>query len=364
MDAVQKRPDESETAFELRRGALANQLDELERLMVEAADLKAWITVDQSKALAQLNFKCTAIDDTSLATAIDEFNQHPDAFAAIKSLEESVFSGRLNHPIDAMRQENILSFLDLLGKDVDARVAASEKLSDSEQEATKKLFHGVSDLIGEGVKTGVVNAFTESKPDGNGDFVTVGAISAPGAAKLVEILPHLADARDGNSVDLNIETVGDVAIHKVRLTKGFVDLIDTFFGEERDLYIGTAENHVWLASGDGAMELLKDVIGQMKEPESNDVTLTASASLLPWMTRLKEIADGRPQPEDIEARQAWRDDLRRMGDAVEAMASDDSWSFQVTSDNDAVSGVMEFDTGLLRFAGKQVSAFTKENLSE
>ena len=109
---------------------------------------------------------------------------------------------------------------------------------------------------------------------------------------------------------------------------------------------------------------MKDMIGQMQDPEKNDVTLHSTASLLPWMTRLKEIADARPQPEDIEARQAWRDDLRRMGDAVEAMASDDKWSLDVSAEADSVSGVMEFDTGLLRFAGKQVSAFTKENLSE
>ena len=255
MDAVQKRPDESETEFELRRGALSNQLDELERLMVEAAELKAWITVDQKDSIAQLHFSCSAIAETSLATTIGEFNQQPDAFAAIKPLAESVFSGRLNHPIDAMRQANILSFLELLGNDIDARVAESEKLSDSEREATKKLFHGVSGLIAVGAKTGNVNAFTESKPDGKGDFVTIGAISSPEAAKLIEILPHLADAREGNKVELNIEEVDGVAIHKIRLAKGFVDLIDTFFGEERDLYIGTAESHVWLASGEGAPAL-------------------------------------------------------------------------------------------------------------
>jgi hypothetical protein len=364
MDAVQKRPDESETEYALRRLALSNQLDELERLMVESEALKGWVALDRENNTAELKFTATAIAETSLAVTISEFNQHPDAFAAVAPMEGAVFSGRLNHPIDELRQKNALAFIDLLGKDIDGRVAESTKLSTTEKDATLKLFHGLADLISEGIKTGNVNGFTESKPDGAGDFTTVSAVSSPNAAKLVDILPLLTQAGKDNTVELNIESVDGVTIHKIALAKGFVDLIDRIFGDSRDLYIGTSDSHVWLASGEGSLDLLKSMIQSIKEPESNKRTLTASINLLPWVVRWKQIADEKEQPEDAEARQQWRESLRRLGDAVEALKTDDSLSIDIPVTEEMVSGQFKFDTGLLRFVGKEIAAFTKENFAE
>jgi hypothetical protein len=192
----------------------------------------------------------------------------------------------------------------------------------------------------------------------------VSAVSSPNAAKLVDILPLLTQAGKDNTVELNIESVDGVTIHKIALAKGFVDLIDRIFGDSRDLYIGTSDSHVWLASGEGSLDLLKSMIQSIKEPESNKRTLTASINLLPWVVRWKQIADEKEQPEDAEARQQWRESLRRLGDAVEALKTDDSLSIDIPVTEEMVSGQFKFDTGLLRFVGKEIAAFTKENFAE
>ncbi|MEZ6063354.1 MAG: hypothetical protein R3C19_23660 [Planctomycetaceae bacterium] len=364
MDAVQKRPTETESEYELRRSALAHQLNELERLMVEAERVQAWIKLEREGGYAALQFIATAIPETSLAKAVAGFNAQPDAFASVQKLPESALSVRINHPIDEMRQTHVKEFLDLLNTDIHSRVEASEKLSRPQKDATLSLFTGIADLVRAGVATGYINAFLESKPDGNGQFISVGAVSLPDAKKLVEILPQLSTAHDGNTVELDIDKVGEIAIHRVALAEGYVELLDKLFGAKQELFIGTAENHVWMASGTGALELLKSTIEGLGEPAENPKALHADIHLFPWVSRLKEIADKEPEPENPEERQQWRDNLLRLKQAVDAMPENDEWTFDMSVADNTVSGSMTFSTGILRFVGKQISEFSKENLSE
>ncbi len=364
MDAIQQRPTETATEYELRKAALSHQLDEAERLMVQAERVQAWIKLEREGGSAALQFIASAIPDTPLATAIAEFNQQQDAFASVEKQTDSVLSLRINYPIDAMRKKNVGEFLDLLDKDLRDRVEESVNLQPPQKAATISLYTGISDLVRGGVETGYINAFLESTPDGSGDFITVGAVSLPNAGKLTDVLAHLKAANEGNTVELEIDKAGDIPIHRVALAEGYVELLDTLFGVRKDLYIGTAENHVWLGSGAGSLELLKKTIEGLGEPADNPSALHAEAHLFPWVKRLKEIADKEPEPENPEERQKWRDNLRRLKQAVDAMPEQDEWTFDMAAADGKVSGTMTFNTGLLRFVGKQISEFAKENLSE
>lgn len=362
MDALQKRPEESKTEFDLRQSLLTHQLDEGERLMVEASEVRALATLDHATATAALTFTAKAIAGTSLADTISQFGAQPDAFAGITKPADSALSLRLNHPIDSMRQKNAIATLGLTRKDIDSRIDESKNMSASEKESTKKMLSGVLELIEDGLKTGYINAFLESVPQGEDDFTTVGAVSAPNATRLKDILPLLASAGEGNAVEMDVDKQGDVAIHRIRLAEGYVNLIDRIFGKNRDLFIGVAENYVWVGSGPDGLATLKKFIALPSQPKSGTSAIHVEVRALPWVKRLDEVAKTSKEGKTPEEKEKQRSEARRRARAIAAMETNDVITFDFSVEDGEVKGALTFDKGIMRFVGKMLSAFSRENL--
>lgn len=363
LDALEKRPTESDTEFALRKGALDRQLDEIDRLVTEAKQILASLALTDDASTATLKFSARAIPDTSLADSIALFGTQPDAFDSITSLDGAVFSGRINHPIDDLRRENATSFIELIRADVDDRVNTSTVLSADEKKHSLAAFDGIAALTRDSIATGYLNGFIEAVPDGDGEFTSVGAVAVMDGLRLVEVLNNLEKARTGNSVEIGMDSVGDVQIHKVTLATGFIALIDRVIGTERSVLIGTSEKHVWLASGTGALELLKKKIAELKDPVDNGIVIKTKAHLGPWVRRVKKIADQTSEPTESDERQRWRERNRRLVQAVESLAMNDKVTFDVTVTEGLVDGTLTFDKGILTFVGRLISAFSRENLN-
>ncbi|MEO2015310.1 MAG: hypothetical protein ABGZ53_13150, partial [Fuerstiella sp.] len=178
MDALLKRPSESVSEFNLRKGLISGQLKELERLMVEGNDLRARTFLNSEDKSARILFTGSGIPDTGLAQSIELFNKHQDVFASVAKAENSILSIRVNHPIDDLRQKISLDFIELLNTDVEARVVASENLSDTQKTAVRELHHGVMTVLKDSIESGNVNAFVESWLNAKDEFVAVGAVAA------------------------------------------------------------------------------------------------------------------------------------------------------------------------------------------
>ncbi|HIE97799.1 MAG TPA: hypothetical protein EYG03_06950 [Planctomycetes bacterium] len=363
MDVLQKRPTESVTEFNLRKGLVSNHLKELERLMVEGNDLRARAFLNSETKSARILFTGDGIPGTGLAQSIQLFNQHEDAFASLAQAENSILSFRVNHPIDEFRQKISFDFIELLNEDVDARVAASENLSDDQKAAVRELHNGVMTVLKDSIASGNVNAFVESWLNADEEFVAVGAISATNATRLDETLALIARTGKGNKVESAIEKVGDVTIHRIQLGKGFLKLLDRVFGEETAVLIATSNDTVWFATGPDALDVLKKTIGDLQDPADSDVVLRVEARLLPWVKHAQKVVDAAPEPTSVDDKRIRRDHRRDLARAVEALGTgeQDDVKFDVTVDDGMVSGEIFVNTGLLRFVGRQLSAFSKEN---
>ena len=366
LDALQRRPTERTTEFNLRKDTYSFLLDEYERLLAEADNVEVWGDLDRDAHVASLRFRASAIPETSLAVSISEFGVASDAFAGVGPLPDTVFSGRLNHPLDQLRQRNLNSFMDLLSADIESRVAASETLSVSEKEATSALVAGVITIVRDGAATGNINGFAEATHDGT-RFTMVGAVSAPDATRLTETFKQIPLARADNSVEFGIAAAGEVTIHRIRLAEGFVEWVDRLFGAKQDFYVGVGADHVWMAAGPGAQDAMIQIIGEFGEAAPSETALKETAlkvdvKLHPWIQRLRELAEQEPLPEALEDRRAWREDLVLMKQAVESLVADDEFHFEVSASEAEVSGFATFNTGLLRFLGRRFAKFSKENL--
>ena len=134
------------------------------------------------------------------------------------------------------------------------------------------------------------------------------------------------------------------------------------FGVKKDLFVGVGPAHVWLASGVGGKEELKQTIKDLGEPQSSTTPLHVEIKVLPWVQRMEEIAKKDPPgktPEELELQREW---ARRRARAIASCQNGNDvivLDFKVVDGE--VSGELTMETGLLRFAGKLMSAFSKAN---
>lgn len=361
LDAIQKRPSESATAYDLRKGFVDNQLDELQRLLVEGLNLKAVAFLNSSDDTAAIRFSGEAIPETSLDKSIRLFHQNKDRFASIAPLEDSVLSGRMNHPVDELRQKNAAVTRELMRKDIEDRIAKAAKLNDVQKKAAQQLFDEISTLVLDGLNSGYVNGFIESKLDDQGKFVTVGAVSSVNGQRLNDTLKLVSQTGEGNTFESGVAKVGDIDIHRIKLSSGFVELFDRIVGDEQEFYIGVSSDVTWFATGTDSLELLKKTAEGLKQPEDTDVIIKVDAHLLPWVRHWEKVAKEKPEPTAVEDKQPWRDRIRRLGQAVESYRDKDDLHIDMKAENGKLSGEIQFNTGTLRFVGKLISTFSKEN---
>jgi hypothetical protein len=365
MDKIKKRPDESTSRFDLRKLATEQTMEEGERLLAETAKLALSMKLDVKDAahpVARIQVAFTSIAGTQLQSAMDQFGAQPDPFASMKKADGSALSFRVNHPLDPLRIENFVEFIGAAEKEVASRINASTAKSANQKAAANKLSTGVMNIARETVKSGWINGFVEGVPTGNGDFTIVSAFSAPTGSELNTLLPELANAGKGNVVEMNVAKQGEVAIHRIQLAEGFVDVFDEIWGIQKDVFIGVGPTHVWLGSGPGALEAMKKAVASLGTPAPNSSPLSLEMKMLPWVKRWDEIAKKDPPGKTPEAQEKQRSDARIRARAIAAMTEgDDLLSVNFTHADNELNGVVTADTGLIRFFAKMMAAFSKEN---
>jgi len=365
MALIKQRPDEKPTAFQLRQASNRQLYDEAERIMSEADQLLVTLTMDRTvPAAPKVNLRTTAsaIAGTSMEATIAEYSGLTDAFAGLQRIKGSSLSVRVNHPLDALRKKHLTETLTLTKADIEAGLTANKTRKEPEKEAFKKFTTGVLGVLEASVKSGHLNGIVESIPDTDDHSTTVAVFVSPAAAALNQILPLLTDAGKGNAVEMNAAKVGDVDIHKIQIAEGFIDSFDKLFGSHEDLFIGVGPDKVWIASGKNGLETLKTTIAAVGVPAVNPIVLKIEGNLLPWAKRIDAVAkDEKPGKLTADEEKLRRERARVRERALSALATDDEFSLVVTSKAGAWIGEFTSNTGLLRFVGKMMSAFSKEN---
>ena len=366
VDAVQKRPSESQAVFQLRRSATSALMDEGERTAAEAQQLVAQLSIDTSdpqKPVLNVSGELLAIAGTGLDSALKTFNSTPDAFAALPRLPGSALSIRINHPIDEMRQKNLSALLDLLQQDVAAKLESRDSRSESEKEAISKVVAGIITHLKTGIQSGWLNFYSDAAADGKDSFNSVTAYTSPNTTQLADVLPLMSGMSPGSKVDMNVETIGDVAVHRVRLEKGLLDVLDLYFGTERDVYVGIGPKIVWMASGDNAVEQLKRSIATAGEPKPTTSPLHIEASLLPWTRQTVNFYAKVKPPTVREELDRWRAAERSRARAIEAFSKgNDTLTIHCEFEDGRLKTNVRLDAGVLRFIAKQIASFSKDNL--
>ncbi len=365
LGKIKQRPDESPSTFNLRHATARQLYHEAEIIMSQADQLLVTMSLDRAvKGAPKLKIRSTAtgIAGTAMATTIGLIKELDDAYAGLARLKGSALSVRVNHPLDELRKKHFVELLTLTKVDIDARLAGNKDRTAAERAAFGKLTTGIIGVLESSINTGHLNGFVESIPDGEDNFTTVAAFLSPTAVDLNDVLPLLAEAGKGNEVQMNVEKVGEIEIHRIKIAEGVIEAFDRIFGTNKTLYVGIGPQHVWMASGKDGLATLKSTISAVGASAPSAVALRIDGNLLPWAKRLEAIAKnektGNLTPEEEKTR---RENARRRERALAALVTEDDFSFVVTGQNEMWVGEFNSNTGLLRFAGKMMSAFSKEN---
>lgn len=365
MARIKQRPDEKPATFQLRQTSARHLYDEAEEIMSQADQLLVSLTLDRTNPAAtkvSLRTTATAIPGTAMEAAIAQYGTQSDAFAGLKRLAGSALSLRSSHPVDEVRKTRLNETLSLIRANIEARLKANKTRTDAEKAAFNKVVAGVISVLESSVTSGHLNGFVESVPDGKDRFTTVAAFISPTAPELNQILPLLTDAGKGNSVQMNVEKVGDVDIHKIQIAEGSVSLFDRYFGIQSELCIGIGPQTVWMAAGQDGLATLKSTIAAVGEPAVNPVVFRIDLNLLPWAKRIDEVAKKeKTEVRTTDEEKLARERARVRERAIAAFATDDDVSLEITTEGGMWVGEFTGNTGLLRFVGKMMSAFSKEN---
>ncbi len=180
----------------------------------------------------------------------------------------------------------------------------------------------------------------------------VAAIRTVEGERLRAALAAVPNSTFATNITLDSTKAGDVMIHQVGVP---VDLQSDFailFGDSQSVLVGTSADAAWCAAGPGALDALKAAIASHSTPtdaQADPVFVDLAVKVGPWL----KVLDNQLGADDGAAD-------RKL--AIKAFAKGkDTLQLQLRREGKRVLGRTTIGTGILRFFGKKMAEFSKEN---
>ena len=117
-----------------------------------------------------------------------------------------------------------------------------------------------------------------------------------------------------------------------------------------------------MAAGKDGLETLKSTITAVGEPAANPVVLRIDGNLLPWAKRIDATAKAEKTGVLTADEEKLRREHARIRErALASLVTEDDFSLVISTEGSMWVGEFTSNTGLLRFVGKMMTAFSKEN---
>ncbi len=378
IGALTKGDTETEAAFAARKSLTEHQIAEFERFFVESSKILIGWNVSAEEKQATLGIDMEGIPGTEFEKSVDLLGQSPDEFAGV-SKDNAVFSLTVNFALDPLRQAFVKDISNLERKLLKKEITESEKRTAEEKAVDSDLVDLVFDLVEGTSMLGIANGFVRSWQNTDGSLSTVagGRIPPNTKVKFDKMLDDIASRSANNKVEKKVETEGEIEIHKLTVPRLHTEFPE-FVGNDGAVYVGTHEKTVWLASGEKGLEYLKKAIqeAQAAGPKPGP-DLDVSLKLGPFVEVLNSYSAHHPTAAPTPPGKS--DDTKKKTKKVQALISTadlrklaleafkegkDTVTLSIHREEKQVKLNLKFDEGCIRFAGKVMSKFVKENLED
>ncbi|MEZ5943991.1 MAG: hypothetical protein R3C18_21555 [Planctomycetaceae bacterium] len=404
-DGIQKRPDETKEAYELRKIWSKQQMDQLRQWFVECGEFEAGLTIDSEAKQSVADLLFSALPDTDLSKAIGKLGSEPSYFAAVEAPENAVASLRMHFWLNPSMSERYKEIYSLTKPVAEQIIQKDEEASDEVKAARVEFSNLLLKIMTESVDVGVVDLFADLAPSGNAHNLLLG-VRCSGQESITEALKVFPKTEKDVEFTADVAEVEGVKIHQLKLTKSVGASLKEFYGETAGtIYFGVGPEAFWVASGDNALEHLKATITKVstaEKGESDNVLASMHVQALPLVKLLDGMASeeggldlleemrkrGLLAPKAEEAKDDKKDDSKKGEEskdrtqrrqqrtqqlqnfkwrpiALEELAKQDGtfdFEFKRTSEG-TLTGKATSSEGLLRTFGALIAVFAEENLN-
>ena len=380
MAGVSQGEEETKEDFELRTAMTELQIDELARYYADPKEVLIGGTIDHQAKVGKMSLDLLPDKGTDLATAVAVVGTKASYFAGQKVPENQILASRINLPLDQAQQTNASKVIQLQLDRGIASVEANNESTDEQKAALKKAMSLASDAIDTTLKENGLDFFVHCQPNASGKHTILGGLKMSKSANLTELFKLMPGFPEARKVTLDVEKEGDVAIHEFEFSPRAKPAMDDFFGVDKIL-VGVGPEAAWFAFGENAMADLKAAIAanttaaqSAPSPEFFSLSIKG-APFIGWQDRqdkkdpaaakktIKQVS-GTSEEEKPDAK-AQLSNLPIRDLALEAFANgDDVLKMSLRKEGDRIKGDLNADTGILRFFGKVLASFSKENLEE
>jgi len=376
LSLPKKGERESEAGFALKKAMLDYQLAKYELLFADSSQMQLAWTTSHEKKRANIEVEVGAAKGTSLAEDIGRIGQSPDEFAGV-SRQDAVLAGSFNVPIDPLLARSLKAVVRQGREAASEKIAQASNLKAGQKAIDKEFVDLLFDVIDDVAGMSIFNGFVRTWSNADGTLTTVGAAQVSGGEKYREAVRKF---KSRERVEQTSTGPTGVEIHKVIVTQWQNDYRE-LFDRDGSVFIGTSEKAVWYAVGANALERLEQSLaeagGHSATKRESAVELTAEMRPLVavWKAidgrrptgaaaKFKEKSEPKQNPSVAQAASVLTS-LELPGIAVEAFqAGQDNVSLSLARRGDKVTLSAQFDAGTLRFVGKALSKFVKDNLED
>jgi len=283
---------------ELQKEFGSRAIEDLERYMEEADQVTVGWAIDQPNRKTYFDFALTAVPATKLAAQLAPHADATTNFAGFEATDAAAtlhFSAPLA-PED-IRQAKLM--LDALRERAAEQIDKDEKLPDAAaRAAAKEIVGAFLDLAQATIASGKVNggATLWLAPEKinfvGGGFIADGSAAERNLKRLVELAKRTEDNPDVE-VKFNTAQHRDVALHTLRIPVPEEEQqTRKILGDKLSLIVGTGPKSAYVAFGNEAMDLLKQVLDKSQEaPNSKTLPVKLRLRLAPVIQFAASVDD-------------------------------------------------------------------------
>ena len=388
LAGIQKRPDETQEAFELRKVNSEQSLETMERLFVESALVELGWANDNTKNVGVGTFILSAVPETSLAQTLKLQVQEHSRFAGVAAPQDPVLAGRMNYALGEMSTRQFETLYKLMKTPLEQRIDGTEGLTDEQKTARKEIAGLVLDMLTSSLELGKWDGVVQITQHSGGKHTGLLGICAKDSGPVAKILELLPKSASGYETELDVDSAGDVKIHKLTMTDAYPQALNDFFGDSGEVYVGAGPDAIWLSVGADAVEALKAGVAAAGKTPEGDVDPTVASldvDLLPVLQLMNQLRkDGdfdlmatlksrgvleEPAPAEEGEEDPASDTAKMLQDfewrdaAIEALDSKaDRLHIDLKRVEDRLEGETRVESGILKAIGDLIAKFAKENL--
>jgi hypothetical protein len=380
LAAVSQAEDETKEDFELRKAMTELQIDELARYYADPKEVLITGAIDHQAKVGRLALDLLPDQKTDLAAAVATVGTKPSYFASQQIPENQILSFTINLSLDPAQQVNTSKVIKLQADRGNSKVDAEGEFTDEQKASVKKAISLASEAVESTLKEHGLDFFVHCTPHESGKHTILGGMYLNKSENLTELFKLMPSFPEPRQVTLDVDRQGEVTIHQFEFGAEIKAAMDDFFGVDA-MYVGVGPQVAWFAFGENALATLKTAIettdsADPQEPSNEFFAFSIKAA--PWIgwqdrhakqppadrkTEIKQVAGTQADGNPDTRQQLTNLPIREL--ALEAFApGDDVLTMSLRRDKDRIKGDLKADTGLLRFVGKVLARFSKENLEE